>query len=173
MPRVAEVPQSGGERVGASPSNERQHYAERGDYPETGVVKSDGWWEHNELDAYRTAASSQRGVLVDVSAVWCVPCVLMDRDVFSDPMVRARIASSFVPLRIDVSEETRANREQLQRYRIKRLPAVLLLDASGRVLDRIESYVDATDMQRRVARAAQRLVRLEVPGPSSSSLNAR
>ena len=159
MPRVTPATPSAETTPTAPPS---EHEGERGDHPETARV-SDGWWGYDEVEAYRLAASTQRGVLIDVSAIWCIPCVRMDRETFRDPQLRAQIISSFVPLRIDVSEETMANREQLRRYRVGRLPAIIFVDAAGRQLDRIDRYVDATALQQRVVLAARAL-----PGSQSS-----
>ena len=66
------------------------------------------------------------------------------------------LLEQFVPVRIDVTEETQANREQLQRYAIVSLPAVLVLDSHGRVVDRIDEFLSSDAFLSRLAKTRTR-----------------
>jgi len=93
--------------------------------------------------AVEAARRLHRPMLIDVTAEWCVPCKLLEADTLEDAAVRTFLAEHFVALRIDVTEESRANREQQRRHRVRGLPTLLLLDPRGVELDRVESYLDA------------------------------
>ncbi len=131
---------------------------ERGDVPESGArpVRS-GLWLNDEARALAEAKRTSRALLVDFSAEWCVPCMRLQADTLSDEAVQAAIGADFVPLRIDVSEESRAGREQLRRYGIHGLPAILVIDAQGHEVDRIEQYLDVDAFLSRLATDRARL----------------
>ncbi len=124
---------------------------ERGDVPEAGRSSRSGFWLTDEARAVSESRRSQRALLIDFSAEWCAPCMQLQADTFSDEAVQTAIVGEFVPLRVDVTEESRANREQLRRYGIHGLPAVLLVDAEGHEIDRIEQYLGAEAFLERLA----------------------
>jgi thiol-disulfide isomerase/thioredoxin len=152
MPRVGPPPKHA-ESAGQAPQHDPRQRASPGDLPETGMLQHDGWWRRDEVEAYQEAASRDLGVLVDFTAVWCLPCVALDREVLGDPRIRAEIDTAFVPIKIDVSEETQANKEQLVRYRVDRLPAIIMLDAQGHELGRIDRYMDAATARSHISQA--------------------
>jgi hypothetical protein len=125
--------------------------AERGDMPEAGRAPRVGFWLTDEARAIGESRRSRRALLVDFSAEWCVPCMQLQTDTFSDEAVQTAIVGEYVPLRIDVTEESRANREQLRRYGIHGLPAVVLIDADGHEIDRIEQYLNPDAFLERLA----------------------
>jgi thiol:disulfide interchange protein len=115
---------------------------EAGDLPEDVYLKKPhGFWLHDEQDAVREAKRTGRGLLVSFWADWSDECVQMDQQTLRVPAVRAEIFGGYVPLRIDVSEETRLGRNLLERYQVDHLPAIILLDDDGHELDRIGEYV--------------------------------
>lgn len=114
--------------------------------PEMADRRVDGFWEWDETLATTRARERGRGLLVDFYADWCDPCLELDRDVFTDPEVRARISGGYVPLRVDVTEFTRTNREQLERYDVDQLPAVLIFGPGGKLRARFDEAISAERM---------------------------
>ncbi len=112
-----------------------------GDLPETGFAPAHGFWRSDEHEAQREARAYGKGLLVSFFAEWCDECRRLERDTLRDPEIRRAVVNRFVPLRIDLTEETRENREQSERYAVSRVPSLLVLDASGRELYRFEAYV--------------------------------
>jgi tetratricopeptide (TPR) repeat protein/thiol-disulfide isomerase/thioredoxin len=86
-------------------------------------------------EALRTATAEKKHVLVDVYAVWCGPCKLMDRTTFSDPAVGAWVGANFVAVKMDA--ERGEGRRLAQRYMVTSFPTILFLDAKGNELDRL------------------------------------
>jgi thiol:disulfide interchange protein DsbD len=131
---------------------------ERGELPDAELRQAsvEGPWHQDETVALDSARQQRRPILVDVTAEWCVPCKLLEADTLDDPVVRAYLVEYFVGLRIDVTEESRSNREQQRRYRVRGLPTLLLLDWRGVELDRIESYLDPRALLTRMESARAR-----------------
>jgi thioredoxin-related protein len=170
MPRLAVAEKTEGRPSQRSvTARDPRQTAVPGDLPEMGMTDGDRWWRDDEVEAYQEAVSRDVGILVDFSAVWCMPCTALDREALADPRVRGEIDADFVPLKIDVSEETRANKEQLLRYRVYRLPAVIMLDARGQELGRIDHYMDVKAVRGRIAEAREALARRrKSAGPRSA-----
>ncbi|MBW2524870.1 MAG: thioredoxin family protein [Deltaproteobacteria bacterium] len=105
-----------------------------------GAVIDRLWWT-DEVAAQAEAEQAGRHVLIDFWASWCPPCVLLDRRTFADPEVRAELRAFFVPVRLDVSEQTEPAKAQLRHHGIDSLPAVLVLSSDGREVDRIRAFI--------------------------------
>jgi thioredoxin:protein disulfide reductase len=85
-------------------------------------------WRYDEVAACTEAKASGRNVLVDFGAEWCKPCKKIETEVFSDPTVYAELSERYIPLKIDVtddsSEAVRAAKQRWQQNEV--LPTVIL-----------------------------------------------
>jgi thiol:disulfide interchange protein len=89
-------------------------------------------WRTDLDGALEEAGRAHKQVLVDFSADWCPPCIAMTHDVWPDPAVERALAASYVPLLIDVDR----NGPVAERYGVRGIPTVLVLDHTGRVVRR-------------------------------------
>jgi uncharacterized protein len=87
------------------------------------------WREWGE-EAFREA--EQRGVpiLLDISAVWCHWCHVMDRTTYSNEDVARLIEDSYIPVRVDNDRRPDINR----RYNMGGWPTTAFLTPSGEIL---------------------------------------
>lgn len=122
-----------------------------GELPETALFDHGDMWRNDERLAFAEARDTGRGVLIDFWAMWCIPCMRMEAETFRDPEVQVRINAAFVPLKVDVTEETRDNRQQLERYDVAKLPVIVLLDAQGRELARVDEFLGPSEFLERLA----------------------
>jgi thiol:disulfide interchange protein len=93
------------------------------------------------------AASRQSGkpVLYDFTAAWCPPCHRLDADAWTDARIAATLNDAFLPARVvDRQREDGKNPpdiEELQhRYSVTALPTLVVADASGHEISRMEGY---------------------------------
>jgi len=98
-------------------------------------------WLENIPQAVSQAERAGKPVLVDIWAVWCEPCKLMDVTTYRDEEV-VRTLEGFVPLKVD------ADLQELfiEKYEINAYPTVLVLDGDGREITRLLGMVEAPDL---------------------------
>lgn len=113
----------------------------RGELPDAGPLDEDPFWRTDEARARQEAQRAGKGLFVAFYADWCDRCRALDRHALEDPIFRFRVQQRFVPLRVDVTEPSTAEREQLERYGVDRLPAVLFVGADGRLARRFDEVV--------------------------------
>jgi thiol:disulfide interchange protein DsbD len=82
-----------------------------------------------ELD--NMLANTNRPVMLDFYADWCVSCIEMEKFTFSDPDVAAQM-SQLLLVQADVTKNTDDDRALLKRFNLFGPPGIIFFDAEGR-----------------------------------------
>ena len=100
-------------------------------YRATGIEapKSTIAWRSDFETALAEAKQSGKPLLVDFSASWCPPCIVMKHDVWPDPEVSRAVTDNYVPLLIDVDDPR--NAEVARRYGVSTIPHVVVVGSDG------------------------------------------
>ena len=106
-------------------------------------IEPESSWRLSLPEAIELASSSSRPVLVDVWAVWCAPCRMMDEKTWSERSIQERM-EQFVMLKVDAD----ANEVFTARYDAEVLPATLFLDGKGRLITRLTGYAGPERLSR-------------------------
>src|SRR5689334_14760677 len=61
------------------------------------------WHEWNEA-AFEEARRENKPILLDIGAVWCHWCHVMDRESYDDPKIAELINASFIAIKVDRDE---------------------------------------------------------------------
>ena len=99
----------------------------------------------DEAAAFAKAAAEGKGVMVDFSATWCVPCSELELT-FADPDAYAAITEHFVPLKFDVSNDDEVSAERRKRYRAETLPAVVYMSADRHVVGKVDHMMGPDEL---------------------------
>lgn len=126
-------------------------------------------WVYSEEIAFQRAKAEGKGVMVDYSATWCIPCEELELTFGNDEVYDA-ITSNFVPLKLDVTDDNAETDKLKQRYGAGTLPSVVFLDTRvmetrGQfiVLGRLKKLVEPDEMMRRLRPMLKQL--REPPAP--------
>ncbi len=101
------------------------------------------WTDIDEAVAVSTR--SHRPILYEFSAAWCGPCHLLEREVFMDPDLSAKINRRYIAVKvIDRQREDGRNSDNVQRlmdrYGVNAFPTVVVAARDGSVQDRTVGY---------------------------------
>ena len=114
------------------------------------------------------ARASGRPVFYDFSAAWCGPCQQMEQDVFTNERRAKAISQLVVPVHVvDRQREDGRNPaivDSLQRaYGVTAFPTLVLADADGKALAKVEGYPGADEFVQWIGRvgAQHRLSRVK------------
>jgi uncharacterized protein len=118
-------------------------------------------WQTRWSDAaFAQAAQQHRFVILDLHAVWCHWCHVMDETTYSDPKVQALIAKHYVAISVDADNDPALS----SRYGDWGWPATIVLAADGSEIVKRRGYIPPDQM----ASLLQAIVDDPSPGPSVS-----
>ena len=102
-------------------------------------VQWNGW--NDEL--FSRATAEQRFVILDLEAVWCHWCHVMEKTTYADPEVTELLASKYIAVRVDQD----ANPDLSSRYGDWGWPATIVFAPDGTEIAKIRGYIEPSRMQ--------------------------
>ena len=109
-----------------------------------GARAADLTWEHDYDKAMATARESKKIVMVDVYTDWCGWCKKLDRDVYANADIQAKLAKNFVPLKVN-PEKSQKGAQLASSFGLRGYPYIAFLDAQGKKIASIEGYRPLSD----------------------------
>lgn len=99
-----------------------------------GKAESAITWRHDAASALASAREERKPALLRFTASWCPPCRVMDARVWPDEDLGELVNQSFMPIEIDIDAPGAA--EFARDYRVRGVPALVILDSEGKELSR-------------------------------------
>src|SRR5258708_73890 len=98
-----------------------------------------GWGD----DLFARATAEKRFVILDLEAVWCHWCHVMEKTTYADPEVQGLLASNYLSVRVDQD----ANPDLSNRYGDWGWPATIVFNSDGTEIAKIRGYIEPKRMQ--------------------------
>jgi len=116
-------------------------------------------WQDWSDAVFARAQAEKKLVLLDLGAVWCHWCHVMEETTYRDPKVVELLSRHFVAVRVD--QDSRPDLSN--RYEDYGWPATILFDAAGRELVKFAGYIPPP----RMVSLLEATVEDPTPGPSA------
>ena len=117
--------------------------------------KKDGVYfvKSESLTAVLEAAEKEnKFVFVDFYTTWCLPCKLMDEEVFPDKAMGDFFKENFISYKVDAEKGNGINLATI--YNVGAFPTLLFLDEKGRTVERNDGSLGYSALLRMAERAA-------------------
>jgi thiol:disulfide interchange protein DsbD len=100
-------------------------------------------WLTNEEQGRAKAIAENKPVMIDFGATWCKGCMELEHETFPNPTVRTE-AQRFISIHVDATDDDAPDTKRLQeKYKVIGLPTVIMLDANGKEIARLNEFVKA------------------------------
>lgn len=90
--------------------------------------------DYTLTEVIEMAAAQDKKVFVDFYADWCLPCKILDEEVFSQKPVYSYFNKNFINYKVDIEKANGANLKLM--YGAEELPTLLFLNEKGSVVNR-------------------------------------
>jgi len=115
-------------------------------------------WQQWDPALFARAAREKKFVLLDLEAVWCHWCHVMDQQTYADPRVAALIASRYIAVKVD--QDSRPDLSN--RYQDYGWPATIVFAADGSEIVKRSGFMPPDEM----AGMLEAIIADPSPGPS-------
>ncbi len=119
---------------------------------------SDPLWQGWTPDLFERAKAENRFVILDLEAVWCHWCHVMEQETYTDPKVIGLLKARYIPVRVDQDSSP----ELAARYGDWGWPATIVFAPDGTEIVKRRGYIAAPMM----ASLLQAIIDDPSPGPS-------
>ncbi|MBY0359279.1 MAG: DUF255 domain-containing protein [Candidatus Obscuribacterales bacterium] len=99
-------------------------------------------WQSWSETLFDNAQKQNKLVLLDLEAVWCHWCHVMDQKTYADPKVAALLKERFIAVKVD--QDSRP--DLANRYEDYGWPATIIFNAKGEELVKRSGYIEAGEM---------------------------
>lgn len=112
------------------------------------------WMDYTE--ALKTAKKTPKLIFVDLYADWCIPCRVMDANVYGDPSVASLLNTRFLPVKLDADSQDSivcdGQKNTVQRcyfdvWELSALPAFVLIAPKGLTILTVTDSMSPQELQ--------------------------
>ena len=118
------------------------------------LQKEEVQWQQYDAQLIK---QTDKPVILDFYADWCIPCIELDRKTFTDNRVINR-TKSFLRMKVDLTHFDSKRAEKLrQQYNIAGVPTIMFLDSDGNEIKdtRVVGFLNANNFLERLEKVEQ------------------
>jgi thiol:disulfide interchange protein DsbD len=106
--------------------------------------KSPEWLTYSDR-AYEASLQSNKKIMLDFYADWCIPCKEYDALTFTDPRV-IELSKEFDNYKLDLTKTMSEKTERIRnKFKIVGMPTIILIDSKGNEAERITGFLNAKE----------------------------
>ncbi len=99
----------------------------------------------SDLNQVRESAGQQGSLyFAFFTADWCAPCHWMEKQTFTNPQLAQYVRENYLAVRVDIDQHE--NRVHQERFQVKLLPSILIFNAQGQLLAKVETALSSQDL---------------------------
>lgn len=114
----------------------------------TQISQASAWFTSFE-EAQKIALGTNKLMIVDFWASWCRPCKEMDKKSWNNDQVEL-ILEDYVKVKINID----SNRDLANKYGVRGIPNMIIMDGNGKVVHSFSGYHDAKPLENELTRFA-------------------
>ena len=99
-------------------------------------------WYRDLRSASAAAQETNKPMMIEFWADWCVPCKVMDAEVYTDARVATALSHKMVAVRIHFDIQT----DLVRQYKVEAIPNIVFTDSYGTELLRHRGIIEADDL---------------------------
>ncbi len=106
--------------------------------------RSPDWLAYSD-SAYEASLASNKKIMLDFYADWCIPCIEYDKLTFTDQRVIDK-SKEFDNYKLDLTKTMSEETERIRnKFKIVGMPTIILIDSKGNEVERITGFLNAND----------------------------
>lgn len=93
-------------------------------------------WQDGMVAGMAEAEAAEKPMVVLFTAGWCMPCQEFKRSVLADADVQAKLADDFVPVQVDLTDQSPSNPSYAaaDRYGVQSIPRLMVMTPTGELM---------------------------------------
>jgi thiol:disulfide interchange protein len=108
-------------------------------------------WVNSLDEGLKLASTAGKPVMVDFYAEWCGWCKKLDKDVYTDPQVKA-LSKNFICVKVDTDKDQASS----SKFGVQGLPTIVFLKGDGTLINKIVGYQPAPEFAKSMQAALQK-----------------
>lgn len=130
-------------KLGGTPQTEKPIHIFSENKKETKSAKihydKSGFIVENPEAAFELAKKTNKAIFIDFYAIWCPPCNMMDKDIFSKPEFKSK-TKDLVKLKLDADKES--SWALKSKYKVRGYPTYIFATPTGEVIYHSVGYIE-------------------------------